>query len=59
MQYECPYLFSFHCTYPDVFIGGHTINSLMSVLINVCIFETKPCLLGLIFVVSSGVVNIF
>ena len=25
--------------------------------INVCIFETKPCSRGLIFVVSSGLVN--
>ncbi len=30
----------------------NTVNSFMFAGINVCIFETKPCLRGLIFVVS-------
>ncbi len=34
-----------------------TVNSLMFVGINLCIFETKQCLRGLIFAVSSGLVN--
>ena len=34
-----------------------TINSLMFAEINVCVFETKPWLQGLIFAVSSGLVN--
>ncbi len=32
------------------------VNSLMFAGINICIFETKPCLWGLIFAVSSGLV---
>ncbi len=32
-------------------------NTLMLVGINVCVFEAKPCLWGLIPVVSSGLVN--
>ncbi len=35
----------------------YTVNSLMFAGINVCMFETKPCLWGLIFVVSSGLVS--
>ncbi len=34
-----------------------TVNSLMFVGINVCVFETKPSLRGLIFAVSSGLVS--
>ena len=34
-----------------------TVNSLMFAGINVSVFETKPCLRGLIFAVSSGLVN--
>ena len=34
-----------------------TVNSLMFAGINVCVFETKPCLRGLIFAVSSGLVS--
>ncbi len=36
-----------------------TVNSLMLnfVDINACVFEPKPCLQGLIFAVSSGLVN--
>ena len=30
-----------------------TVNSLMFAGINVCVFETKPCSRGLIFVVSK------
>ncbi len=32
----------------------NTVNSLMFTGINVYAFETKPCLQGLIFAVSSG-----
>ncbi len=32
----------------------YTVNSLMFAGINVCVFETKPCLRGLIFAVSLG-----
>ncbi len=35
----------------------YTVNSLMFVGINVCIFETKPCSQGLIFAVIPGLVN--
>ncbi len=35
----------------------NTVNSLLLVGINVCVFETKPCSRGLIFAVSSGSVN--
>ncbi len=40
-------------------VGEHrnTVNSLMFAGINVCIFETKPCLWGLIFAVSPDPVN--
>ncbi len=34
-----------------------TVNSFMFVGINICIFETNPCLWGLIFAISSGLVN--
>ncbi len=34
-----------------------TINSLIFMGINVCVFETKPCSRGVIFVVSSGLDN--
>ncbi len=34
-----------------------TVNSLMFTGINVCAFETKQCLRGLIFTVCSGLVN--
>ncbi len=37
--------------------GSHTVNSLMFELINVYVFETKPCPQGLIFVASSGLVS--
>ncbi len=33
------------------------VNSLMFAGINICIFETKPCSQGLIFAVSSGLLN--
>ncbi len=33
------------------------VNSLKFAVIIVCVFETKPCSRGLIFVVSSGLVN--
>ncbi len=32
----------------------NTVNSLMFAGINVCVFETNPCLRGLIFAISSG-----
>ncbi len=35
----------------------HTVNSLMFAGINVCVFETIPCSWGIIFAVSSGLVN--
>ncbi len=35
----------------------HTVNSLLFAGINVCVFETKPCLWELIFAVGSGIVN--
>ena len=35
-------------------IETNTVNSLMFAGINVCVFETKLCLRGLIFAVSSG-----
>ncbi len=36
---------------------SNTVNSLMFAGINVCVFKTKPCSRGLIFVVSSGLVS--
>ncbi len=36
--------------YSPVFVN--TLNSLMFAGINVCVFETKPCLRGLIFAVA-------
>ena len=39
-----------------MFAGNNTVNSLMFTGINVCIFETKSCLLVLVFAVISGVV---
>ncbi len=38
-------------------ITVNTVNSLMFVGINVCVFEAKPCLRGLIFAVSSRLVS--
>ncbi len=35
---------------------NNTVNSLIFAGINVCVFQTKPCLQGLIFVVSLGLV---
>ncbi len=35
----------------------NSVNSLMPTGINVCVFEAMPCSRGLIFVVSSGLVN--
>ncbi len=40
-------------------IKWNTVNSLMFAGINVCVFEAKPCLWGLIFAVSSGLVSFF
>ncbi len=37
--------------------SANTVNSLMFAGINVCVFETRPCSWGLIFAVSSGLVN--
>ena len=46
-----------HAFYFKVMIEYITVNSLMFADINVCVFETKPCLRGLIFAVSSGLVK--
>ncbi len=36
---------------------NNTVNSLMFAGINVCVFDAKPCLRGLIFAVISGLVS--
>ncbi len=41
----------------DPEINTYVVNSLMFMGINVCVFETKPGLLGLIFAVTSGLIN--
>ncbi len=35
----------------------HAVNSLTFAGINICIFETKRCLRGLIFAVRPGLIN--
>ena len=42
------------CAMETSIVRECTVNSLMFTGINVCVFETKPCLRGLLFAVSSG-----
>ena len=47
-------------TLVNTWYQAHAVNSLMFIMfmgINVCVFETKPCSRGLVFVGVSGLVN--
>ena len=59
-KHVCTVLFTSMAAIICRLVGGrlyNTVNSLMFAGINVCVFETKPCSRGIIFAVSSGLVN--
>ncbi len=56
LQVKCDYAFGLPIYGSLLKFNSNTVNSLMFIGINVCVFEAKLCLRGLIFAVSSSLV---